>query len=124
MKMRTALFAMTVLVCTLDTRSVVLADPWPQAVKSRYFSSCVTVGQGRWRGMTESTLTQLCNCKLSALQKVSYETFANRGTNPFYLEMYLALPTVDQKPILDTAHENLKAAMHLVSVAENQCASR
>jgi hypothetical protein len=52
----------------------------------------------------------------------SYETFADRETSTFYLEMYLALPAVDRRPIFDNAHEKLKAAMHLASVAENECA--
>jgi hypothetical protein len=41
------------------------------------------------------TLARMCSCKLTALEKSSRERFAN----PFYLELYLALPTVD------TAHE-------------------
>jgi hypothetical protein len=117
MKLPLVLFAMTGLVCTLDASSITLADSWPQGAKSRYLSSCITIAQGRWRGAPESNLMHFCNCKLSALQKLPAETVAN----PFYLEMYLALPTPDQKLVFSTTHENLRAAMHLASTAENEC---
>lgn len=117
MRLPLVFFAIIGLLCTLDASSIALADSWPQGARSRYLSSCITIAQGRWRGMPESNLAHLCNCKLSALQKLPSEKFAN----PFYLEMYLALPASDQKLVLNTTPENLRTAMHLASAAENEC---
>src|SRR5215813_936320 len=117
MKLPLLLFATIGLVCTLDAGLVARADSWPQGAKARYLSSCITIAQGRWRGAPESNLAHLCNCKLSALQKLPSETF----TNPFYLEMYLALPAPDQKLVLSATRDDLRAAMHLASTAEHEC---
>ena len=68
--------AIVVLMLSLAAPATARADPWPQSAKSEYFSSCVAVHNARWRGVSEATMTHICTCKVSKLQRFPWEQFA------------------------------------------------
>ena len=105
------------------------ADQWPEAVKSNYLISCITIHKVRWVGLSKAVVNDVCTCKLNKLQvDTSWEQFAaaNKELGSDGLEMYVALPQRVAVSVLKEVLKDMKPSVGVVMLravrAEEECA--